>query len=176
MKTIKSLITDSLKRKQKGERKKPKNSFTRTPDWTQASKDQILPSGASYSNTFVEEKEPMKTFKQHLVEHMEYTEPMSGREAIDKGHINKSMLRTIHKHVGNYLGDYHNKGEPQYRFHTNPIAVHHIHIDNKDTHIQFAVSKRGKHFHHAIFHKEPSADHPGGVKFSLIKKRGFDND
>lgn len=135
----------------------------------------------SNSNTFVEEGGWVETglgFQrfQPLFE-MEYSHhQISGREAVDKNLITRSQLKTINKHVGHYLGSYHVNGEPKFSFHKDQIHVHHIHIDNKHYHIQMGVSRAGKHYHHVVFQKTPDASLHGGVRYTKITQKGFDND
>lgn len=157
MRTFRQHITET-------EKLKPKKRKLKFPaDYEQAAKDQVYPASAAYSGTFVESME----YSHHQI---------SGKEAFDKKLINNSQLKTIHKHVGNYLGDYHSQGEPKFSFHKGQLAVHHIHIDNKNYHIQIAVSKHGKHYHHTVFAKTPDASMQGGTRFTKVKQVGFDHD
>lgn len=161
MKGFRQYITETPKKKLRVGKKKP----TKPADYDAAT-DPLLATMPSYSNTFVES----------LKEHMEYSHhQISGKEAFDKNLINHSQLKTIHKHVGNYLGDYTHQGEPKFSFHKNQLAVHHIHIDNNHYHIQIAVSKHGKHYHHTVFAKTPDASMQGGVKYTKVKQVGFDS-
>jgi hypothetical protein len=120
----------------------------------------------------------MGVFKQFLAETLEWTHEMTGREAMDAGHINRSMFKALAKHKTHYLTAPHFNGGklPTYSFEISPYATKHVHITHGEHHIDLHMSKRGKIYRH---HAYKVTDDPNGIMgkhYQTISKSALDKD
>lgn len=118
----------------------------------------------------------VESFRKVNESHEEWTHEMSGKEALDAGHVNKSMFKGMARHKPTaYLHHIHPDG-PKYSFRKDNFHIHHVHVRSGEHHIDYHMTKHGKVYSH---HAYKVTDDPNGIrgkKYSTLSKSGYEGD